>query len=62
MQLKKLLEKWDLTSLKIRTPFLEMQRDPQGRGQDRRLGALHRADHARRRKGSIRRKATRRRR
>jgi hypothetical protein len=28
MQLKKLLEKWDLTSLKIRTPFLEMQWDP----------------------------------
>jgi hypothetical protein len=28
MQLKKLLEKWDLTSLKIMTPFLEMQWDP----------------------------------
>ena len=28
MQLKKLLEKWDLTSLKIKTPFLEMQWDP----------------------------------
>jgi hypothetical protein len=25
MQLKKLLEKWDLTSLKINTPFLEME-------------------------------------
>jgi hypothetical protein len=28
MQLKKLLEKWDLTSLKIRTPFLEMDWQP----------------------------------
>lgn len=28
MQLKKLLEKWDLTSLKIRTPFLEMEWEP----------------------------------
>jgi len=28
MQLKKLLEKWDLTSLKITTPFLEMQWEP----------------------------------
>jgi hypothetical protein len=28
MQLKKLLEKWDLTSLKIKAPFLEMQWDP----------------------------------
>ena len=29
MQLKKLLEKWDLTSLKIKAPFLEMQWEPQ---------------------------------
>lgn len=28
MQLKKLLEKWDLTSLRITTPFLEMQWEP----------------------------------
>src|SRR5512134_2304422 len=28
MQLKRLLEKWDLTSLKIKTPFLEMQWEP----------------------------------
>jgi hypothetical protein len=28
LQLKKLLEKWDLTSLKIRTPFLEMEWEP----------------------------------
>ncbi len=28
MQLKKLLEKWDLTSLKITAPFLEMERQP----------------------------------
>lgn len=28
MQLKKLLEKWDLTSLKITAPFLEMQWQP----------------------------------
>ncbi len=28
MQLKKLLEKWDLTSLKIKAPFLEMQWEP----------------------------------
>lgn len=28
MQLKKLLEKWDLTSLKITAPFLEMQWEP----------------------------------
>ena len=28
MQLKKLLEKWDLTSLKITTPFLEMEWEP----------------------------------
>lgn len=28
MQLKKLLEKWDLTSLKIKTPFLEMDWQP----------------------------------
>jgi hypothetical protein len=28
MQLKKLLETWDLTSLKIRTPFLEMDWQP----------------------------------
>ena len=28
MQLKKLLEKWDLTSLKITTPFLEMEWQP----------------------------------
>jgi hypothetical protein len=33
MQLKKLLEKWDLTSLSIKTPFLEMQWDP--RDEDR---------------------------
>ena len=29
MQLKKLLEKWDLTSLQIKTPFLEMEWQPQ---------------------------------
>ena len=28
MQLKKLLEKWDLTSLKITAPFLEMELQP----------------------------------
>ncbi len=28
MQLKKLLEKWDLTSLQIKTPFLEMEWQP----------------------------------
>jgi predicted RecB family nuclease len=28
MQLKKLLEKWDLTSLKITAPFLGMQWEP----------------------------------
>jgi len=28
MQLKKLLEKWDLTSLKIKTPFLEASWEP----------------------------------
>ena len=28
MQLKKLLEKWDLTSLKIKAPFLEMEWEP----------------------------------
>jgi len=28
MQLKKLLEKWDLTSLKIRAPFMEMSWEP----------------------------------
>ena len=28
MQLKKLLEKWDLTSLKIKAPFLEMEWQP----------------------------------
>ena len=28
MQLKKLLEKWDLTSLKIKAPFLEMHWEP----------------------------------
>ena len=28
MQLKKLLEKWDLTSLRIKTPFLEMSWEP----------------------------------
>jgi hypothetical protein len=28
VQLKKLLEKWDLTSLKITTPFLEMEWEP----------------------------------
>ncbi len=28
MQLKKLLEKWDLTSLKIKTPFLDMEWEP----------------------------------
>jgi hypothetical protein len=28
MQLKKLLEKWDLTSLRITAPFLEMQWEP----------------------------------
>ena len=28
MQLRKLLEKWDLTSLKIKAPFLEMQWEP----------------------------------
>jgi hypothetical protein len=28
MQLKKLLEKWDLTSLKIKAPFLEMDWQP----------------------------------
>ena len=28
MQLKKLLEKWDLTSLSIKMPFLEMQWEP----------------------------------
>ncbi len=32
MQLKKLLETWNLTSLKIKAPFLEMQWGPQGRG------------------------------
>jgi hypothetical protein len=34
MQLKKLLEKWDLTSLKIKTPFLEMQWDPKDADKD----------------------------
>ncbi len=29
MQLKKLLEKWDLTALKIKAPFLEMEWEPQ---------------------------------
>lgn len=29
MQLVKLLEKWNLTSLKIKTPFLEMEWEPQ---------------------------------
>jgi hypothetical protein len=29
MQLKKFLEKWDLASLRIRTPFLEMHWEPQ---------------------------------
>ena len=33
MQLNKLLEKWDLTSLKLTTPFLEMQWEP--RDEDR---------------------------
>lgn len=33
MQLKKLLEKWDLTSLKIKTPFLEM--DWEARDEDK---------------------------
>ena len=28
MQLKKRLEKWDLTSLKIKAPFLEMEWQP----------------------------------
>lgn len=28
MQLRKLLEKWDLTSLRIKTPFLEMEWEP----------------------------------
>ncbi|MGC1953479.1 MAG: hypothetical protein WA970_13110 [Gammaproteobacteria bacterium] len=28
MQLKKLLEKWDLTSLRIKAPFLDMQWEP----------------------------------
>jgi hypothetical protein len=28
MQLRKLLEKWDLTSLKIKMPFLEMEWEP----------------------------------
>ncbi len=28
MQLKKLLEKWNLTSLKIKTPFLDMEWEP----------------------------------
>jgi hypothetical protein len=28
MQLKKLLEKWDLTSLRVKTPFLEANREP----------------------------------
>ena len=28
MQLKKLLQKWDLTSLKIKTPFLDMEWEP----------------------------------
>ncbi len=28
MQLKKLLEKWDLTSLRIKTPFLDMEWEP----------------------------------
>ena len=34
MQLKKLLEKWDLTSLKITTPFLEMQWEPKDEDKD----------------------------
>lgn len=34
MQLKKLLEKWDLTSLRITTPFLEMQWEPQDEDKD----------------------------
>jgi hypothetical protein len=28
MQLRKLLEKWDLTSLRIKTPFLDMEWEP----------------------------------
>ncbi|MEA3277047.1 MAG: hypothetical protein U9Q81_17525 [Pseudomonadota bacterium] len=34
MQLKKLLEKWDLTSLKIRTPFLEASWEPKDEDKD----------------------------
>jgi len=34
MQLKKLLEKWDLTSLKIKAPFLEMQWEPKDEDKD----------------------------
>ena len=34
MQLRKLLEKWDLTSLKIKTPFLDMQWEPKDEDKD----------------------------
>jgi len=34
MQLKKLLEKWDLTSLKIKAPFLELQWEPKDEDKD----------------------------
>ena len=34
MQLRKLLEKWDLTSLKINTPFLDMQWEPKDEDKD----------------------------
>jgi hypothetical protein len=34
MQLRKLLEKWDLTSLKIKTPFLDMQWEPKDEDTD----------------------------
>jgi hypothetical protein len=34
MQLKTLLEKWNLTSLRIKTPFLELQWEPGDRDRD----------------------------
>ena len=34
MQLNKLLEKWDLTSLKIKTPFLEAHWEPKDEDKD----------------------------
>ncbi len=34
MQLRKLLEKWDLTSLKIKAPFMEMEWEPRDEDKD----------------------------